>query len=1633
MKYIINKVLYFSKITKWIICASIVAIMLTSIGAGVGVYYALSNNQSFNDGELELKPDYNKKNTREEVIDLLVNSADQSINKQYLSAYIDLNQFPDDTNFNYLSDDVDYMNEELIFNFLADKTFGENNEVLNEFNEYTIPITITLPEITKLNTKTKYDSSLDKYEVLNNLTNDFSSTNEIIKNELMKYINLSQFPKNAKFEVIYNKQHFEQGQVEIGFGTDLYFDESNKIVKDFKPYSFNVDAAMSRATKITESSKYPDETKTLEEIKNFLLKDSKKSNEINVKNLSKYLIIDNINENTKFYLDNISLKSGFNGFVNVEISYNNYLDNAGNNVNRTRTFDFMVLTYVSHNASNMFRNRNKVNTRGYQSTLNFLKGDESGEISSTNDKTLNKESLSYWFTLRNIPSDATFTLESYAYAKGVGNATDKNNVEIEFSIDKYLDDDGKEVIVKEQKLLEQNKKSDEPSISPKKEQREKENNEDYRSICKGTIPIHIENTTTLETDVVTEELNVFDFKNSLLLSSNDNRMKYSKIRKYLVINDVPSNTEYRLDGITKTQSHDASRVTTNVAFNMNKWYENAEIKHGKKNLNFTIDVIKSTATNITPKTGYKKAITKESFEENLLKGSPGNRQINTNSEFFKQYFSLDTSNNPIVKLVDITDTSHATGGKLQVNFSLDNANDDDGMIIDNLKISCDIEYQDLFDFNQITGTIKGFQSDWINVTNELVIPSTLKNEPVTKIAANAFKDNKYITTIQLPDSIEEIGSNAFSGCTTVRMNKLEIHNNVTTVGNGLFLGMNNTQITSLSVPKHWDDAANGWISGFTGENYTVRDRKSLNLASNVSSTTHTKNIATDLTSSSSSTGEIKNLTRFKQYFTNEVYDSYPTDVVFNITNSTNIDKLNQRLTISANKYWDEQGRTKTSKISTVEISFDTSALYAMNSTKTEITGLVSGYSSRMEWNDGNIIIPDNITRIGDNAFNGIVELKTIDVIGTLTSIGNNAFNTCANFTGGFEDKLDLSKITSIGNNAFNGCTNLSSTFSLPILTSLGESAFKNASKLRLTNLKFLESFNSVNNSSFHGASSIDAELILTNTTSIGSNAFNGTTNIWTKEGGLILEKTTSIGSNAFNGTYKINASDAKYIQSISVRGIDNQEWGVKDLYTNHSLWSQGYWVEADQNVINSDDYNDGADYITLGNDHSAAIVDGVMYTWGGNEEGQLGIGSAPSQSKPVKVADNSGTIDGKEWVFKNSNITQITLGDFHSSAVDKNGVMYTWGYNYYGQLGIGTSGSSAYKSKPVKVADNSGTIDGKEWTFTNSNITQIALGKEHSSAVANGVIYTWGGNEEGQLGIGTSGSSAHKSKPVKVADNSGTIDGKEWKFTNSNITKIALGEEYSSVIAGGIMYTWGYNFYKQLGDGSNSSFQRKPVKVVDNSGTIDGKEWKFTNSNVTQIALGIHHSSAIVDGMIYTWGKNISGELGNGTSGSSAEQPKPVKVADNSGTIDGKEWKFTNSNVTQIALGDNHSSAITGGVMYTWGNNVNGQLGIGNDTDQSKPVKVHNNLLFTNSNITQVALGFYCSSAIAGGIACTWGNNYLGKLGDGTRNDRNTPVRVRSFPKTSTLDTPSQIINTTNNINNQTINNNSINKKQSKK
>ena len=121
--------------------------------------------------------------------------------------------------------------------------------------------------------------------------------------------------------------------------------------------------------------------------------------------------------------------------------------------------------------------------------------------------------------------------------------------------------------------------------------------------------------------------------------------------------------------------------------------------------------------------------------------------------------------------------------------------------------------------------------------------------------------------------------------------------------------------------------------------------------------------------------------------------------------------------------------------------------------------------------------------------------------------------------------------------------------------------------------------------------------------------------------------------------------------------------------------------------------------------------------------------------------------------------------------------MLCWGFNGEGEIGDGTSGPTAHKSKPTSVLGL-------------SSVAQIAVGSYHTCALlADATVRCWGNNSWGQLGDETSGPTAHKSTPAVVKGLSG-------------VAKVALGGNHTCALLkkDGSVLCWGYNAYGQLGN-----------------------------------------------------------------------------------------------------------------------------------------------------------------------------------------------------------------------------------------
>jgi RHS repeat-associated protein len=281
----------------------------------------------------------------------------------------------------------------------------------------------------------------------------------------------------------------------------------------------------------------------------------------------------------------------------------------------------------------------------------------------------------------------------------------------------------------------------------------------------------------------------------------------------------------------------------------------------------------------------------------------------------------------------------------------------------------------------------------------------------------------------------------------------------------------------------------------------------------------------------------------------------------------------------------------------------------------------------------------------------------------------------------------------------------------------------------------------------------------------------------------------------------------------------------------------------------------------------------------------------------------------------------------------------------------------------------------------------IAAGELFSFGLkSDGSVWSWGRNDRGQLGNGTSTDSPTPAQVSKLAGVTAIAAGGRhslglrqdgtvisWgdyasPLQVTNLTGVraiaAGGYPFSLALKGdGTVRAWGFNVSGELGNGTTTD-SPTPVQVSNLAG-------------VTAIAAGGEHSLALTtDGSLWAWGANDSGQLGNGSTTNSTT---PVQI----GNLGG--------GVTAISAGRHHSLALKAdNSVWAWGQNSSGELGNGTTTNSSTPVQVIN-----LAGVTAVAAANSFSLALkADGTVWAWGYGYDGELGNGTRTWSSTPVRV---------------------------------------
>ena len=240
-----------------------------------------------------------------------------------------------------------------------------------------------------------------------------------------------------------------------------------------------------------------------------------------------------------------------------------------------------------------------------------------------------------------------------------------------------------------------------------------------------------------------------------------------------------------------------------------------------------------------------------------------------------------------------------------------------------------------------------------------------------------------------------------------------------------------------------------------------------------------------------------------------------------------------------------------------------------------------------------------------------------------------------------------------------------------------------------------------------------------------------------------------------------------------------------------------------------------------------------------------------------------------------------------------------------------------------------------------SGVVQVSGGSYFSLALkSDGTVWAMGRNQVGQLGNNTTVGS---SVPVPVSG-------------LANVTAIAAGAGHGLALkSDGTVWAWGANSAGQLGNGTTTD-SSVPVQV---SALID----------VTAISAGGGHSLALkADGTVWSWGLNSKGQLGDGTF-TFANRSIPAQVTGLSGVI------------TRIAGGSEHSLALkSDGTVWAWGSDAYGQLGDGTLAPaRPTPVQVLN-----LTNVIEIGAGVLHSLAIkSDGSVWAWGNNVDRQLGNG--------------------------------------------------
>ena len=422
------------------------------------------------------------------------------------------------------------------------------------------------------------------------------------------------------------------------------------------------------------------------------------------------------------------------------------------------------------------------------------------------------------------------------------------------------------------------------------------------------------------------------------------------------------------------------------------------------------------------------------------------------------------------------------------------------------------------------------------------------------------------------------------------------------------------------------------------------------------------------------------------------------------------------------------------------------------------------------------------------------------------------------------------------------------------------------------------------------------------------------------------------------------------------------------------------------------------DAISCGGYHTIVLMtDGTVYGTGDNYDGELGTGNS---------GYNTNILTQMTTVPEGKTPDAISCGDNHTIVLMTDGTVFGTGYNYQGQLGIGTYYNSTSTLTQMTIGDGStpvtdvkaiscggyytivlklnGTVYGTgdyNNTYTLTPITSVPVGKTPDAIscgdshtivlMTDGTVFGTGANYDGQLGNGD------------FDNNTTTLT--QMKIGNANITNvkaISCGGYYTMVLINdisGTVYGTGDNYDGQLGTGSTSGSQTTLTLIT----SIPEEKTPLA------ISCGKYHSIVLMnDGSVYGTGENYNGELGTGDDDNNKTTLTRMTISDGEGSI-------PVTNVKAIASGNSYTIVLMeDGSVYGTGYNYKGRLGTGDTNSQSTLTRMtisDGEGSIPVTGVKAIACGdSHTIVLMNNGTLYGTGDNYYGQLGIGESGNSQT-------------------------------------------